>query len=58
MSYKINKVELQEEFKICPLCHYSDGFHTMLKQDKDSIAQLLICPSCAQVYDVGLRHKT
>jgi hypothetical protein len=57
MDYHIHTLPLAEEFKICPLCGYKDGFHTMLKKDKEDIRWLFICPSCHEVFDVGRTLK-
>jgi hypothetical protein len=57
MTYKIHTVKLEEEFKLCPLCNYRDGFHSMLKRDKEEIRWLFICPSCHEVFDVGRTLK-
>ena len=29
MDYKIIKVSMENEFKICPSCEYKGGFHSM-----------------------------
>jgi hypothetical protein len=57
MTYQIHTVKLEEEFKLCPLCKYKDGFHSMLKRDKEEIRWLFICPSCHEVFDVGRTLK-
>lgn len=53
MEYKINKVDVSDEFKVCPLCGYKDGFHSMFKKEGDSVRWLFICPSCHEVFDIG-----
>ncbi len=57
MDYKINDVKMEEEFKICPSCGYTDGFHSMFKKEEDITKWLLICPSCHNVFDIGLTTK-
>jgi hypothetical protein len=57
MTYQIHTVKLEEEFKLCPLCNYRDGFHSMLKRDGEEIRWLFICPSCHEVFDVGRTLK-
>jgi hypothetical protein len=57
MTYKIHTVKLEKEFKLCPLCNYKDGFHSMLKRDGEEIRWLFICPSCHEVFDVGRTLK-
>ena len=53
MKYQIHTIAFAEEFKICPLCRYRDGFHSMLKRDGEKIRLLFICPSCQEVFDIG-----
>lgn len=55
MSDTIHTVVLEDEFRACPVCRYSDGFHTMLKRDteNDVVRWLFICPSCHEVFDIG-----
>lgn len=53
MAYEIVEVELEDTFKNCPICGYEDGFHTMLKKEKNIIKWLFICPSCHAVFDTG-----
>lgn len=53
MGYTIHQVALQDEFKICPICNYQDGFHSMFKQDEGVMQWLFICPSCHEVFDIG-----
>ncbi|SDU55102.1 hypothetical protein [Desulfobacula phenolica] len=53
MDNKINSIVFDAEFRFCPICGYSDGFHTMLKQDKDRLRWLFICPSCHEIFDIG-----
>jgi len=60
MTYKITKVSVENEFKICPSCGYKDGFHTMLKKEGNILKWLFICPSCSKVFDIGhtLKNET
>lgn len=53
MDYKIIKVKMDDEFKICPSCGYKDGFHSMFKKDENVTKWLFICPSCHKVFDIG-----
>jgi len=53
MADKINDVAFEDEFRVCPICGYKDGFHTMLKQDKEMVKWLFICPSCHEIFDIG-----
>jgi len=53
MDYEVQNVTVEDEFKVCPSCGYKDGFHSMLKKEKDKFRWLFICPSCHEVFDVG-----
>ncbi len=53
MSYKVISIEMDNEFKVCPSCGYEDGFHSMLKKEKDVTKWLFICPTCHNVFDIG-----
>lgn len=57
MEKKIHKVEFRDEFRVCPVCSYQDGFHTMLKRDKGEIKRFFICPSCHEIFDLNLSVK-
>ncbi len=35
MDYRIHTVPLTDEFKICPLCGYKDGFHSIRSTDNN-----------------------
>jgi hypothetical protein len=53
MEVKINSVEFDGEFRVCPSCGYKDGFHSMLRQDRGIVKWMFICPSCSEIFDVG-----
>lgn len=53
MEEDIQKVKFEEEFRVCPVCGYTDGFHTMLKKDEDKVKWMFICPACHKVFDIG-----
>jgi len=53
MDYRIERVIVKDEFKVCPVCGYKDGFHSMLKRKQERFVWLFICPSCHAVFDVG-----
>lgn len=54
MPGTVIKTEMQEEFRSCPTCGYRDGFHSMFKREEGAIKWLFICPSCHDVFDIGL----
>ncbi len=58
MEDKVHVVKFEEEFKVCLECGYKDGFHTMLKKEKDKIKWLFICPSCHEIFDIGYAVAT
>ena len=53
MTDKINAVKFKDEFRVCPVCGYKDGFHSMLKKDGEKIKWMFICPSCHEIFDIG-----
>lgn len=53
MEEKIHSAKFENEFRICPECGYEDGFHTMLKKEKDKVKWLFICPACHKIFDIG-----
>lgn len=53
MAKKINSVDFDNEFRVCPVCGYTDGFHTMLRQEDEKLKWLFICPSCHEIFDIG-----
>jgi hypothetical protein len=54
MEQDIQKIEMQDEFRVCPACGYTDGFHSMFKRKGARLCWLLICPSCHKRFDIGL----
>ena len=54
MDYEVKKVEMEDEFKVCPSCGYEDGFHSMFRKDEDVARWLFICPACHSVFDIGM----
>jgi transcription elongation factor Elf1 len=53
VSEEIKKIDLQDEFRVCPQCGYELGFHCSFLQGKAGIRIILICPDCGARYDVG-----
>jgi len=54
MSYEVKKIEFKDEFKVCPVCGYEDGFHSMFKMEDNRTKWFFICPDCHRVFDIGL----
>ena len=42
-----------EEFRVCPSCEYSKGFHVAFRKAKGKVRICLICPNCGQSYEIG-----
>jgi uncharacterized Zn finger protein len=55
VSEEIKKVELGEEFRICPSCSYELGFHSSFLRSEEGYRIVLICPNCGARYDVDWR---
>jgi uncharacterized Zn finger protein len=52
-SRDITKIELAEEFRICPQCGYELGFHSSFLKAESGYLIILICPECGARYNVG-----
>ncbi len=50
----IHTIHIDKEFKVCPSCGYGDGFHTMFSKEESGMKWLFICPSCHEIFDIGL----
>ena len=57
MDYEIKDIKMEDEFKVCPSCEYKDVFHSMFKKEGDITKWLFICPSCHEVFDIGLNAQ-
>ena len=44
METEIREIEFKNEFRVCPECGYTDGFHTMLKKEKNDF-KFTLCKS-------------
>lgn len=55
MKEKVHKVHLKDEFRICPVCSYRDGFHTMLRRENGEVKTIYICPSCHELFEVDIQ---
>ena len=53
MDDKIHKLTVDNEFKVCPLCGYKDGFHSAFKKEQEVTKWLFVCPSCHATFDIG-----
>jgi len=53
---QVQKVDVEEEFRVCPECGYENGFHSMFRRAADgtSLKWLFICPNCSSWFDIGL----
>ena len=54
MDHDVEKIEMKDEFRVCPECGYRDGFHSMFRMLGDTRRWLFICPGCHKIFDIGL----
>ena len=54
MEHDVEKIQMKEEFRVCPECGYRDGFHSMFRREEDTVRWLLVCPSCHKIFDIGI----
>jgi uncharacterized Zn finger protein (UPF0148 family) len=54
MANDVEKIKMKDGFRVCPVCGYRDGFHSMFRKDGDAMRWLFICPSCHKVFDIGM----
>ena len=54
MDDEVKTISMETEFKVCPTCGYKDGFHSMFKKEGEVTRWMFICPSCHDVFDIGL----
>ncbi|MHC4644765.1 MAG: hypothetical protein ACYTBJ_04635 [Planctomycetota bacterium] len=49
-------VRMGDQFRDCPECGYTDGFHNMFRKTNDGgiLKWRLICPQCSSIFDIGL----
>ena len=57
MAAEINHIKVEKDFKICPVCGYELGFHSVFERvdDSNELTWTLICPSCKNTFDIGLK---
>lgn len=48
VSSEIKRIELGEEFRICPNCGYERGFHSSFQKAADGYRIVLICPTAGR----------
>ena len=48
---EIKELNLDKSVDTCPVCKYSDGFHTSFKVCGGIINIILICPDCHSRFD-------
>ena len=59
MTNEAQKITMEKKFKICPVCGYEDGFHSMFERmgNGGELSWKLICPDCHSIFDIGLKAK-
>ncbi len=46
-----------EEFRACPACGYTRGFHVSFRKSENGFAVWFICPECGSSFDLGLMEN-
>lgn len=46
--------KIMDEFRVCPTCGYSRGFHVSFKKEKERFRVIFICPECGSSFDIDL----
>jgi uncharacterized protein YbaR (Trm112 family) len=55
VANEIQKMEITDEFHICPVCQYGLGFHSSFhKKEGNTATVILICPNCGARFDIGM----
>ena len=58
---RVKKISAEKNFKRCPSCEYTDGFHMVFSRSSAKATffrAYLLCPMCSSVFDIGLRIDT
>jgi ssDNA-binding Zn-finger/Zn-ribbon topoisomerase 1 len=45
--------DTDKEFRVCPNCNYTRGFHVFFNRTRGKTKIGLICPQCGTSYDLG-----
>lgn len=54
VSEKIKTVQVQDEFRVCPVCGQDMGFNTSIVRNSETpVRVILICPECGARFDIG-----
>lgn len=54
MDHDVEKIEMTDEFRVCPACGYRDGFHSIFRKNEQTTRWLFVCPSCHKIFDIGM----
>ena len=56
---EVRRVDVGEEFRVCPECGYENGFHVTFRPagQGDSMDWLFVCPNCSSQFDLGLKVR-
>jgi len=46
-----------EEFRTCPNCGYTRGFHVSFRKNESGFSVIFICPECGSSYDLDLTEE-
>lgn len=45
---------IMDEFRVCPSCEYTRGFHAAFRRDPEGVRIVFICPECGASFDLGI----
>jgi ssDNA-binding Zn-finger/Zn-ribbon topoisomerase 1 len=43
-----------EEFRECPTCGYTRGFHVSFRREDERFRVIFICPECGSSFDIDI----
>lgn len=57
MVQEVHNIIMEKDFKVCPVCGYEDGFHSMFEREDErgGLSWKFICPDCHNIFDIGLK---
>ncbi len=59
MTDEITSIKVEDNFKVCPVCGYQDGFHSAFEriQKSNEFHWRFICPSRHKIFDIDLKVR-
>jgi ssDNA-binding Zn-finger/Zn-ribbon topoisomerase 1 len=52
--YGVTRGGVMDEFRVCPTCEYTRGFHASFRKDPEGVRIVFICPECGSSFDLGI----